>query len=147
MWVTSYTDASWDQALRAGGWGAYLRSDDGLLERKGPLLAVDSYMAELVAIEQAVGAVLDAWPHTTGILVVSDCTGAIQALRNDRQPRRADARAVRRRVEAMRDGRHFRYRWVKGHAGGRTKQSWVNIRADELARQAASAHYKALRLG
>jgi len=69
MWVTAYTDASFQPDVNRGGWAVWLRSERGRVIRSGqcPSTISDSMCAELYAIIMAIELTLAEWKDTKGI--------------------------------------------------------------------------------
>lgn len=143
MWVTAYVDASFHQA-DGGGWAIWLRSESGRVVDQGRCVAaVDSLAAELEAIVVAVERALAEWPHTTGVLIRSDCQGALALanLKSRRAPTsKPHAALVERLRKAVLSGGgpvYLRLTWVKGHQNPKVGvQAYLNNAVDHRSRNA-----------
>lgn len=147
MWVTSYTDASFDRKV-GGAWAVWLRSDAGRAVHRGvcPPYVRDSNAAELSAIYASVYIACRIWPSTTGVLICSDSQGAL-AMAEPCAPL-SWAPAIRRLQQRLRElvdteGLELRFKWIKGHQRADTSTAaWLNNQVDRLAgntRRARSA--------
>lgn len=138
MWVTSYTDASFER--KAGGaWAVWLRSDAGRAVHRGacPPYVRDSNAAELSAIYASVYLACRIWPSTTGVLICSDCQSALAAAEPSAPLSWASAiRRLQQRLREVVNTEHLelRFKWVKGHQSANTSTSaWLNNQVDHLA--------------
>jgi ribonuclease HI len=143
MLVTVYTDASWDNRQRRGGWAAWCRSTRGRAVFNGPCpsYVVCSLSAEMSAIHAGVYVALREWPSATRLLVCTDCNEAIRWLNQSRFKPSHPLSVQRRRFESMVETCGFNrcaidLRWVRGHQGSRTRPGYVNAQCDKLANRA-----------
>jgi ribonuclease HI len=144
VWVTGYTDASF-QRKTGGAWAVWLRSDEGRIVRSGtcPPYVRDSQAAELAAIYASVYLATKTWPATRGVLICSDCQGALAAA--EVTAALASDRAIRRLQQRLRDviaaaRVDLRLRWVKGHRPkSADTRAWLNHQVDRLAGKARRA--------
>lgn len=143
MLVTLYCDASWNSSKNVGGWAVWLRSSHGRIVRSGecPDYCDSSTVAELAAIFAGLHIATESWADTSKVLVRSDCTGALSAIRN--KPRVASMVRLHRKISQLKvlSGIAIEDRWVKGHQFSGEVEAYVNNRVDRLAyremRQAA----------
>lgn len=122
MWVTCYTDASWDQRERKGGWAYMIRSELGWFKKNGPTprWVTCNNSAEMSAIVAGVYRAIREWPGTQGVGVRTDSEIAIHYLRYypyDKEFRRQDWVRIRRLLYGVLDEHECRIRFVhvKGH--------------------------------
>ena len=138
MWITSYTDASFQRKV-GGAWAVWLRSDEGRAVRGGacPAYARDSNAAELAAIYASVYLACRIWPSTTGVLICSDCQSALVAAEPSTSLSAMPAmRRLQQRLRELANTKRLalRFKWVKGHQPMNTSTSaWLNNQVDRLA--------------
>jgi ribonuclease HI len=138
MWVTLYTDASYN--AEGGGWGIWAKSERGRIIESGrcPDTVTEAILAEMWAIVEGVQAIKQKWGEgLTGIHVKTDCQGAVTALKYRAKPcRRDDMRRIQERVrELLAPDTRIMVRWVKGHQENKSTQAWLNNRVDGLSRE------------
>lgn len=139
IWTTVHADASFKDGR--GSWAAWVKTSAGRVVRSGacPEYVRNSGHAELAAVFAGIHLAVSAFPHTTAILVRSDCRAALHNLAHRASPSSDPAvQRLRERIRTALGDRHVRIKWVKGHRGGDTVESWVNNACDRLAREARS---------
>lgn len=156
--ITLFVDASFDQATKKAGWGAWAKRDEW---RRGQTFdgivigANHSHEAELIAIANAIEKLEDhgAYANLSAVLVQTDCVRALQVMKqfiygsrqsalelefDDRQkvnPTKAEADAVSRIGDVlMRTRVRLNLRHVYGHQAG-AGRSWVNNFCDASAKR------------
>ena len=138
MWITSYTDASFEQNV-GGAWAVWLRSDEGRAIRRGvcPAYVRDSSAAELSAIYASIYLACRIWPSTTGVLVCSDCQSALAAAAPWAPLSAMPAmRRLQQRLRELASAKclSLRFKWVKGHQPmNASTAAWLNNQVDRLA--------------
>lgn len=136
-WVTVHADASFGNGK--GGWAVWVKTLQGRVVRSGvcPEYVKHSGHAELSAIYAGIYVAVTAFPSCNGVLVRSDCFGALRDL--ERRTEASGDEAVQRLrdkiIEAL-GPRWLRIKWVKGHGDGNKVESYVNNTCDRLARRA-----------
>ncbi len=139
MWVTLYTDASYDG--NQAGWGVWVRHAQGRIVEKGrcPSGIQDSNAAELYAILMGAKIVLEQVhpiARVTGLLVNSDSQTALEIVKfGARPPRRVDFAQLQKAIVEPLDAENIRRRckWVKAHQKSQDTRSWLNNAVDRLA--------------
>lgn len=138
MFVTLYTDASWDHKARVGGWACWLRSNQGKIVRAGyvPDYCVYAYEAELAAVFAGIWTALQSWDATHTILIRSDCQQALALVDGQSAAKHYGACRLQSKLQELRRSSNVRLltRWVKGHRRSSTTDAWVNNRVDQIAR-------------
>lgn len=121
--ATVITDASYCPRTRAGGWAAWITSDEGRTQHAGCFkdLAKTPTEAELWAMLNGIWLAYEA--GATEILVQSDCTGAVHLI-NSKCP---ETRLFK--------GVHIYARHVKGHTDIKEPRFYVNRWCDEEAKK------------
>lgn len=135
MFVTVYADASFNSTNGSGGYGIYMRCDNGVFKRGGYIPRVtNSCAAEMIAILQGIKYAVGTWQDTHAVLVKTDCQAAIHHLLN------STGRFTRYRDEylsLLREHDISVYlRYVKGHQSDGGVQGWINNECDRLAGKA-----------
>ena len=138
MWITSYTDASF-QRKTGGAWAVWLRSSAGRAVRQGacPSYVRDSNAAELSAIYAGVYMACRIWPSTTGVLICSDCQGALAAAKSAASLSLDPAiRRLQLHLRELLNTKRIElsFKWVKGHQrASASTPAWLNNQVDRLA--------------
>lgn len=143
MWVTLYTDASWEPEEGVGGWGIWARCEKGRLTDHGkcPKWVDCNNSAEIAAIVIGVFRVFEEWDDVEGILVCTDSTTAMQYLKfrpnGTKSLKRKKWLKVRRIVHDLLDLKDckIKIRHVKGHQSSKTVQGWLNNKVDHFSRK------------
>jgi len=138
-WITAYTDASWHEGDRRGGWALWIRTDDTQLCRWGPTPAKarSSLHAEAAAVFAAVHTAAPMFAQAAGMTVKTDCQAVVDAFDG-----RCSDPLVREWLDrcgtiARAAGVQLRLAWVKGHQPkGKNTGSWLNNVVDDRARKA-----------
>lgn len=148
MLVTVFSDASWCPRTKAGGWGAWAKSErvqwgvqfSGAFRR----LASSSNEAEIMAAACALASTLRSEVATVGdtILFEIDNEHALRLVTHDEPAgRRPRTPLEKEAIEVLLDlkirhGLVFRTRHVKGHSGRQRRDRFgVNELCDRLARK------------
>lgn len=146
MLVTLYCDASWSTSHGGtGGWGVWLRSDQGRIIRRGPCpdYCKHVFEAELAAIFAGLHLAVTYWPDTKTIVVRSDCRHAVNIVTGQQVPKEKHraARRLRNKITKLRKRHKVRIigKWVKGHQPGDKVDAYLNRRVDQLAGEAMRA--------
>ena len=142
MWVTAYVDASYRHD-HGGGWSIWLRSELGrhVTDGKCEPSVRDSLAAEFEAIIRAVEHAREKWPSTSGVLIRSDCEGAL-FLADANRPASKDPvrRAMQERLrKALTEPHKIRLRltWVKSHRNPKNGvAAYLNNQVDKRSRKA-----------
>jgi ribonuclease HI len=141
MWVTCYTDASFSRR-QGGSWAVWIRSAGGRVVRRGacPAYVRDSFAAELAAIFAGLFLAATTWKgNVTGVLVCSDCLGALDLItRPGANARNPGARRLCGLISRLlsSNGIELSCRWVRGHQRANSSTAaFLNNRCDRLARQ------------
>lgn len=140
MWVTCYADASFVRRGTAS-WAVWLRSAEGRHVQSGPCphYVRTSHQAELSALYAGVYLALRLWPSARGVLLCSDCQGALLSARQDSRLSRDPAtRRLQEKLRALleRSGVAIELRWVRGHQrANQGTAAWLNRACDRLARK------------
>ncbi len=140
MLISVFADASYDDATKTGGWGAWVKCARGKKEASGAFkVAVPSNLvAEMLAAANAIWLALKLAETGDHLLVQSDCMAVID-LFNLAKPH-GGKQELQRRIKAVVEtwckeaGVTFSFRHVKGHTSGATRH-WVNNFCDENARR------------
>lgn len=139
-WIAAYTDASWHNDDRRGGFALWIRTDHLRIVRSGPTPAKvrSSLHAEAAAVFAAVHTARSFFPHVRGMTIKTDCQAVVHAFdRNACSDRLVNEWMGRCRELARAAGIALRLEWVKGHQPRRRSTgAWLNGEVDELARQA-----------
>lgn len=142
MWLTIYTDASFNGETKCAG-GAYYVASMRIKESKQlPLTATDNNEAEM---EIAYKAIIDACEfhkkegiQVTGVLIVSDNMVVVQNLTHGAK------KSQNKKFQAYQHGVHryvqankiiIKTKHQKGHSKQATKGAWVNNHVDKLSRK------------
>ena len=142
MWVTLYTDASFNGT--EGTWAIWLRSEKGRIVKSGkcPATVDDNNAAEMYAVLVGVTVALREWAVTDkifGIQINSDshvvCTALYQWSKPNRHPTIARIQTKIRAILTEQDIR-VRAKHVRGHQRSDNVRSWLNNRCDRMARAA-----------
>jgi ribonuclease HI len=137
MWVTAYTDASFNGH---GGWAVWLRSERGRVVRSGkcPDTIKDSMCAEMYAIIMAIELALAEWKDTKGIQLNTDCKSLVDRLYPWSKPfLRDDLECLRLHAREITDaaGIRLRVKHVKGHSHGDGTRTYLNHQVDKISRK------------
>jgi len=133
MWVTAYVDASFKEK---GTWAVWLRSESGRIVEHGqcPVEVWDNIRAEFYAAIKAVEIAVERWPHTTGVLIVSDCQTVVDYTPHLAEDARGDLRTLQRQIRKALGGRFVRTKKIKGHQDPRRGVgAYLNNQVDKLA--------------
>lgn len=137
MLVTLYCDASFDSRTRTGGWGVWLRSDEGRIIKAGPCPPYlrFSYEAELSAIFAGLWLACNTWEKTEAVLVRSDAQDALRIIVGRQNAKHRAAKRLFFKIKDLCRDKNVKIipRWVKGHQAGSNTDAWLNRRVDELA--------------
>ncbi len=141
MWVTLYTDASFETRSRAAAWAFWARSELGRVIRSGvcPPYCTNSTHAEAAAILAGIYLALKQWRNEIeGILVRSDAKGALEVFKYGAPEPKDEVllkfhRKARQILEPQ--GVKIRIKWVKGHRSRETGvDAWLNAECDKMAK-------------
>ena len=138
-WVTVHADASYSQQTGQGTWAVWVKTAAGRVVLSGecPDYIKNAHHAELAAIYAGIHLAVANFPHVGGILVRSDCQPALRDVEKIGVPdKNSVITTLREKIAAAAGGRTIRTKWVKGHNGGGTRESWVNNACDRMARAA-----------
>jgi ribonuclease HI len=143
MWVTCYTDASFDG--HTGAWAVWIRSSRGRIVRSGacPPYVKDSNAAELAAIFAGIHLALREWPgKVRGILICSDSQVALSLASPEASLVTSEKNPSFRRLQlkirtALADAQvELQTRWVKGHRSPKSgTTAYLNHQCDRFAYQ------------
>ena len=138
MLTILYCDASWYTDERCGGWGVWLKSDQGRVVTSGviPAYVGRSHEAELAAIFAGIYLAMKEWPNTSRIIVRNDCGAALNLMAGKQLPKPRHVGAIRliEKIDQFRPYVKLIPRWVKGHQNTGTTEAWLNQRVDRMAR-------------
>jgi len=140
MWVTLYTDASFDGTT--GSWAIWLRSEKGRIVKYGkcPAAVDDNNAAEMYAALVGITVALRDWGPLVGIQVNSDnqvvCSSLWPWSKDNRHPTIHRLQTAIRKL-AQENSIKLRTKHVRGHQRPTHTRAWLNNRCDRLARKAA----------
>lgn len=128
-WVTVYVDASyWTSSRRCATYAIWLRHDNGRDKREGrcPAWVNSSALAEYYGIVQALLFAVEY--KANGIVVACDCREALRGVWPwiSVSGKGYGWIQLKKKIEEIRTTAQIRTKWVKGHVGGGTPQSWLN---------------------
>lgn len=137
MISTLYTDATWDQTRRRGGWAIWCRSDSGRIVKYGPVPSYveDNNVAEFSAIFAGIHIIRTEWSQTTMIVLKTDSQAALNVINGDNEPWSTGARRLQQKVKTALGNTKLRASWVKGHQRGSSVPAWLNNKVDQLAKR------------
>jgi ribonuclease HI len=139
IWATMYVDASFRED-HGGGWGIWAKSGRGRIIRRGscPDYVRTSQHAELAAVFAGLGLVQREWPGVKGVLIKSDCQGAIDALDFRLRYRDATMNKLQSKIKQLlrENDMALRAAWVQGHSREITTPAYLNRECDLMARAA-----------
>jgi len=146
MWVTCYTDASWNPSKSEGAVAYWLRSDQGRIvdSTACPPQVTCNNTAEMCAILLGVRRALREWRETEGICVNTDSQVAITYLKygaDTSSLRREDWFVWRRWLHNILDKRNCRVRFkhVKAHQAPSNVRHYLNNQVDSISRAVLNA--------
>ena len=144
--ITVYTDASFCDTTKKGGWGAYIRHDCGMFEMSGGLPTVNNCTeAEFKAAINGLHCISRLIPSDPVIIVlVTDCASVHLVLNSIilnegvsyKRKRNLDHAlgVFREWLKKLPVTARVKVNKVKAHTGGSDPRSYANKRADKLAR-------------
>lgn len=145
MWVTCYTDASWDDTGR-GGWAYRLVSDKGRFDKSGrcPAWVRCNNTAEFSAIVAGIYRALREWDDVEGVSVHTDSDAAIRYFKFypagvPRTLRRDDWLVLRKKLYEILEDHEcmIKFTHVKGHQlSTLSRRAYMNNNVDDMSRRA-----------
>lgn len=135
--MTVYTDASFKPETQWAAWAAWLKCSKGRHKDASicPPEIRTSFQAEYYSILMGIKLAVEKF-EPEGILVVNDCEQAIRSV----WPWNKVSDQIttwREQIDEIREkGIQIRTKMVKGHAGGKTVQSWLNEWCDKACKKA-----------
>lgn len=145
VFLTGYSDASWEESSKKGGWSAWVRDSFTRVIRAGPCpsYTATNVEAELGAVWAAVYTALSELDHhSADILVVkTDCQGVASWFGyrgSTSMPKRLESKRLVFKCFQMAAERHIQLivKWVKGHQGTGSAEGFLNDAVDKLSRKA-----------
>lgn len=139
-WIAAYTDASWHEGDKRGGFGLWIRTDHVRIVRSGPTpdKVRSSLHAEAAAVFAAVHTASALFPRVRGMTVRTDCQAVVVAYcRNACSDPLVREWMARCRKLAREGGVDLRITWVKGHQSRKKSVgAYLNNEVDDLAGKA-----------
>jgi len=139
LFATIYTDASYDEKLRIGTYGYYIKCNNGKLEGNGAVKDVHNTVhAEMIAIYKGIKAAIEKWPELPGVFVNTDnmdcCKLMWPWIKHKRMNNiNGPPGKVKQLIKQALGKRWDRYKHVKGHTGRDDIRSRVNKIVDRSA--------------
>ena len=142
MWVTIYSDASYNQKTKLSTYAYYIKSNQGLLKSHGtcPEYVKNISDAEAYAAIIAMGKAISSFTDISAICINTDCTYVIQKMSFNPIPKIKNPKIkdliLRARAFVKSVGIDLSLKHVKAHTGGGDIRSWCNKICDKGARKA-----------
>ena len=142
MWVTIYSDASYNQRTKLSTYAYYIRSNKGVIKNNGPCPKEVKNItdAETYAAIMALGKAINSIDEIDAICINTDCKYVISRLRDEdtlvsKNPFIKDL-ILRAKGYLEKENVSLKMRHVKAHTGGSDVRSWCNEICDKGAKKA-----------